>query len=50
MLRALPALWQGLEGAGKALFNLHVKYSLNFGILEPFWELWEGLPWEGDPL
>lgn len=31
----------------RALSNLQVKYSLKFGILEPFWELWEGLPWEG---
>lgn len=50
MLRALLAPWQGLEGAGKALFKLHLKYSLKCGILEPLWELWEGLPWEGDAL
>lgn len=35
MLRTLLAPWQGLEEAGKALFNLHMKYSLKFGILKP---------------
>lgn len=37
-------------GAGRALFNLQVQYSLKFGILEPFWELWEGLPVKETPL
>lgn len=36
-------------GAGQALFNLQVQYSLKFGILEPFWELWEGLPVKETP-